>query len=86
MPLPIVYILAFEMPKAAFWISAYVSKAHKIRIWYFSSFWKKNTFLLFKGLPEEVFEQLENLNYLYLANNQVRNYGHGERDCLSVFV
>lgn len=28
--------------------------------------------LSFEGLPEEAFEHLTNLNYLYLANNKVR--------------
>lgn len=28
--------------------------------------------LSFKGLPEEAFEHLTSLNYLYLANNKVR--------------
>ncbi|XP_061486453.1 podocan isoform X1 [Rhineura floridana] len=31
----------------------------------------QNNRLTSKGLPEEVFDQLENLNYLYLANNQL---------------
>lgn len=31
--------------------------------------------LSFEGLPEEAFEHLTNLNYLYLANNKVRAHG-----------
>ena len=33
--------------------------------------------LSFEGLPEEAFEHLTNLNYLYLANNKVRGPQQG---------
>lgn len=33
--------------------------------------------LSFEGLPEEAFEHLINLNYLYLANNKVRGLQQG---------
>lgn len=33
--------------------------------------------LSFEGLPEEAFEHLTNLNYLYLANNKVRGLQQG---------
>lgn len=33
--------------------------------------------LSFEGLPEEAFEHLTNLNYLYLANNKVRGLRQG---------
>ena len=33
--------------------------------------------LSFEGLPEEAFEHLTNLNYLYLANNTVRGPQQG---------
>ena len=34
--------------------------------------------LSFKGLPEEAFERLTSLNYLYLANNKVRGMEGGQ--------
>lgn len=37
-----------------------------------STFFIQASDLSFKGLPEEAFEHLTSLNYLYLANNKVR--------------
>lgn len=37
-----------------------------------SIFFIQGSDLSFKGLPEEAFEHLTSLNYLYLANNKVR--------------